>query len=60
MVFLFCRLRRAGNEQALLAFDVYAHRLVRELGAMLAVLPGLVLGAAVGLVRQLFRSGATV
>jgi acetate kinase len=31
----------AGNERAQLAFDVYAHRLVREIGAMLAVLGGL-------------------
>ena len=30
----------AGNQQAQLAFDVYAHRLVREIGAMLAVLNG--------------------
>ncbi len=30
----------AGNQQARLAFDVYAHRLVREIGAMLAVLGG--------------------
>jgi acetate kinase len=30
----------AGNERARLAHDVYAHRLVRELGAMLAVLSG--------------------
>jgi len=30
----------AGNERAQLAFDVYVHRLVRELGAMLAVLGG--------------------
>jgi acetate kinase len=30
-----------GNERARLAFDVYAHRLVRELGGMLAVLGGL-------------------
>jgi len=29
------------NERAQLAFDVYAHRLVREVGAMLAVLGGL-------------------
>ncbi len=29
-----------GNERARLAFDVYVHRLVRELGAMLAVLGG--------------------
>src|SRR5260370_8554288 len=28
------------NERAQLAFDVYAHRLVREVGAMLAVLGG--------------------
>ena len=31
----------AGNQRAQLAFDVYAHRLVRELGGMLAVLGGL-------------------
>jgi acetate kinase len=30
----------AGNQRAQLAFDVYAHRLVREIGAMLAVLNG--------------------
>jgi acetate kinase len=30
-----------GNERARLAFDVYVHRLVRELGGMLAVLGGL-------------------
>jgi acetate kinase len=30
----------AGNRQAQLAFDVYAHRLVREAGGMLAVLGG--------------------
>ncbi len=30
----------AGNARAKLAFDVYAHRLVREIGAMLAVLGG--------------------
>jgi acetate kinase len=30
-----------GNERARLAYDVYAHRLTRELGAMLAVLGGL-------------------
>lgn len=30
-----------GNERARLAFDVYVHRLVRELGSMLAVLGGL-------------------
>ena len=30
----------AGNERAQLAFDVYVHRLVREIGAMLAVLGG--------------------
>jgi acetate kinase len=30
----------SGNQRAQLAFDVYAHRLVRELGAMLAVLGG--------------------
>src|SRR5260370_15063299 len=29
------------NERAQLAFDVYAHRLVREVGAMLAVLGGM-------------------
>jgi acetate kinase len=29
-----------GNSQAQLAFDVYIHRLIRELGAMLAVLGG--------------------
>jgi acetate kinase len=29
------------NERAQLAFDVYAHRLIREVGAMLAVLGGL-------------------
>jgi acetate kinase len=31
----------AGNQRAQLAFDVYTHRLVREVGAMLAVLGGL-------------------
>jgi acetate kinase len=31
----------AGNPRAKLAFDIYAHRLVRETGAMLAVLGGL-------------------
>ena len=30
----------SGNERAQLAFDVYVHRLVRELGAMLATLGG--------------------
>ncbi|HYM11741.1 MAG TPA: acetate kinase [Bryobacterales bacterium] len=30
----------AGNPRAQLAFDIYAHRLVREIGAMLAVLGG--------------------
>jgi len=30
----------AGNQRARLAFDVYAHRLTREVGAMLAVLGG--------------------
>lgn len=30
----------AGNQRAQLAFDVYVHRLLRELGAMLAVLGG--------------------
>ena len=30
----------AGNQRAQLAFDVYTHRLIRELGAMLAVLGG--------------------
>jgi len=30
----------AGNERAQLAFDVYLHRLIREIGAMLAVLGG--------------------
>jgi acetate kinase len=30
----------SGNERARLAFDVYAHRLVREMGGMLAVLGG--------------------
>lgn len=30
----------SGNDRAQLAFDVYVHRLVRELGAMLAVLDG--------------------
>ena len=29
-----------GNERARLAFDVYAHRLTREAGAMIAVLGG--------------------
>ena len=29
-----------GNERARLAFDVYTHRLIREVGAMLAVLGG--------------------
>lgn len=31
----------SGNERARLAFDVYAHRLIREAGAMLTVLGGL-------------------
>lgn len=31
----------SGHERARLAFDVYAHRLVREIGGMLAVLGGL-------------------
>lgn len=31
----------SGNERARLAFDVYVHRLIRELGGMLAVLGGL-------------------
>jgi acetate kinase len=31
----------AGHERARLAFDVFAHRLVREVGAMIAVLDGL-------------------
>jgi len=31
---------QAGNERALLAYNIYAHRLVREIGAMLAVLGG--------------------
>jgi len=31
----------AGNERAKLAFDIYVHRLCREIGAMLAVLGGL-------------------
>jgi acetate kinase len=31
----------AGNARAKLAFDMYAHRLCREVGAMLAVLGGL-------------------
>jgi acetate kinase len=31
----------AGNARAQLAFDIYAHRLTREIGAMLAVLGGL-------------------
>jgi acetate kinase len=31
----------AGNPRAKLAFDIYAHRLCREVGAMLAVLGGL-------------------
>lgn len=29
-----------GNERARLAYDIYAHRLIREIGAMLAVLGG--------------------
>ena len=29
-----------GNERARLAYDIYAHRLTREVGAMLAVLGG--------------------
>jgi acetate kinase len=29
-----------GNQRARLAYDIYAHRLVREIGAMLAVLGG--------------------
>jgi acetate kinase len=33
--------RAAGDERAALAFDVYAHRLRRELGGMIAVLGGL-------------------
>jgi acetate kinase len=32
---------QSGNERARLAFEVYTHRLVREMGAMLAVLGGL-------------------
>ena len=31
----------AGNSRAQLAFDIYAHRLTREIGAMLAVLGGM-------------------
>jgi acetate kinase len=31
---------QGGNERARLAFDVYTHRLIREVGAMLAVLGG--------------------
>jgi acetate kinase len=31
----------AGNERAKLAFQIYAHRLTREIGGMLAVLEGL-------------------
>jgi acetate kinase len=31
---------QAGNQRARLAYDIYAHRLVRETGAMLAVLGG--------------------
>jgi acetate kinase len=31
----------SGHERARLAFDIYAHRLVREMGGMLAVLGGL-------------------
>jgi acetate kinase len=41
----------SGNERAKLAFDVYAHRLVREIGAMLASLGGvdaLVFTAGIG------------
>jgi acetate kinase len=41
----------AGNERARIAFDVYAHRLTREIGGMLAVLGGvdaLVFTAGVG------------
>jgi len=34
------RAMETGNERALLAFDVYAHRLAREAGAMIAVLGG--------------------
>jgi len=30
-----------GNQRAQLAFDIYAHRLIREIGAMLGVLGGL-------------------
>jgi acetate kinase len=30
-----------GNERARLAFDIYAHRLLREIGGMIAVLAGL-------------------
>jgi len=29
-----------GDKRALLAFDIYVHRLVREIGSMLAVLGG--------------------
>jgi acetate kinase len=41
----------AGNERARLAFDLYAHRLTREIGGMLAVLGGvdaLIFTAGVG------------
>ena len=31
---------QAGNQRARLAYDIYAHRLVREIGGMLAVLGG--------------------
>ena len=30
----------AGNDRARLAFDIYAHRLIREIGSMIAVLGG--------------------
>src|SRR5262249_12803132 len=33
--------RQEGNERARLAFEVYVHRLVREIGGMLAVLGGM-------------------
>jgi acetate kinase len=61
-----------GNERARLAFDIYAHRLTREIGAMAAVLGGvdaLVFTGGVGencaplrerVCRQLGFLGATI
>ncbi len=51
----------AGNERARLAFDVYAHRLTQETGAMLAVLGGadaLVFTGGVGENCALLREAA--